>query len=367
VYCFADEGDTLWYKRFVTPEDDWFNDVCLTSDGGACMVGSSESRFYAMRIDSVGTLQWADTFGIGYPASGLRISTTIDGGYLLGGHMRWGGLNYDLLLMRLSMAGDLLWQKSYGDYAQDIYGNALELPNGRIAMVGGEKRGNWFGLRPALYMLESNGDTVWSRLYDINSGWATFRGCPILIANGDLVLSGEGDIDGTRRGMLMRVDSTGDQLWTRHYETSEVTNNQIFDARRAVDGGFILAGTATDSIFLSWDDWLVKVDSFGCLVPGCQVFDGLLDQVTDLRDALEVFPNPASGQATVRIDLPEGTKTSNLRLALVCAEGKLVQEDAIASTAPTQVLDLARCAPGLYFVHLLDGARWLSGTKVVVE
>ena len=23
--------------------------------------------------------------------------------------------------------------------------------------------------------------------------------------------------------------------------------------------------------------------------------------------------------------------------------------------------------PNLYFVHLLDGARWLSGTKVVVE
>ncbi|MBK7086332.1 MAG: hypothetical protein IPH53_17410 [Flavobacteriales bacterium] len=94
----------------------------------------------------------------------------------------------------------------------------------------------------------------------------------------------------------------------------------------ALDGGYIMAGTTVDSMIVSQDAWLVKMDSFDCLVPGCQVFDGLEEQVTDLRDALEVFPNPASDQTNVRITLPVGTKRENLRLALVSTEGKLVEE-----------------------------------------
>ncbi|MBK6541958.1 MAG: T9SS type A sorting domain-containing protein [Flavobacteriales bacterium] len=349
---------------------DAFNGMCLTLDGGACMVGNSDqgnSQVYLARIGVNGDSLWTKVHGTAQSENAFAISLAQDGGFLVTGYRLQSGNQYDMLLMRTDDDGELLWQRTYGSPWSDNAAFATELPSGRIVLAGAERASANVQKRPVLYMLEADGDEVWTVLFDERTESAVFYAIPLLMEDGGFAISGGENVNGTPHGLLVRTDSLGELLWKRWYSTNDAIDNYTYDVRRTLDGGFILAGTAFDSALVSQDAWLVKVDSFGCLIPGCQVFDGLEEQVTDLRDALEVFPNPASDQTNVRITLPVGTKRENLRLALVSTEGKLVQEEAIASIAPTHVLDLARCAPGLYFVHLLDGARWLSGTKVVVE
>ena len=215
---------------------------------------------------------------------------------------------------------------------------------------------------------------VWSQNYE-DSTLFVFFSVPVLMSDGGYAISGGGyDWDNDNRtGILMRTDSLGNTLWKRSYSTNAVRDHYIYDLRRTLDGGFIMAGTAWDSLLVSQDAWLIKTDSFGCLVPGCQVFDGLQEQLTDLSASLAIYPNPAQDHVNVRLELPATLRVQGpLRLAVTSLDGRLVHERKVPLTfgqPPTANCQLptASWPSGTYFVHLLEGTRWLAGGKVVRE
>ncbi|MBK9274696.1 MAG: hypothetical protein IPM49_09175 [Flavobacteriales bacterium] len=367
------EGDTLWTTRVGWTGFDAFYDLCLTGDGGSCAAGLSvqtSHQFLLARFDGAGDTLWTRRLGDAQRAeSCYSIDTTADGGYILAGYKVQSGGQYDLHVMKTNAMGQLQWQRSYGSPWSDNIGFATVLRNGRIALAGGERVSSGSNIRPVMYLLEANGDEVWSAPDPDPPWFGVYFAKPIEMDNGDLVVSGGQTLNGVQVGMLSRLDSTGTLLWKRYYQTTDLPN-YTYDVRRTLDGGFILAGTAFDSALVSQDAWLVKVDSFGCLVPGCQVFDGVQEQVTDLRDALRLWPNPvhAQGQLHVAIDLPAGFALRGpLRLALTDAAGRLVQEHALPDGVSAFSFPVSSLPSGLYHVHLLDATRWLSGGKVVVE
>jgi hypothetical protein len=122
------------------------------------------------------------------------------------------------------------------------------------------------------------------------------------------------------------------------------------------------------------------VDSLGCIEPGCNIPLGITTQITNLRDALTVFPNPVAqgGTLTVQVALPEGFRKEPLRLSVVSADGRLVEElDLTLRSAEASregdshtsqfTLHTSTYASGLYHLHLTSGTTWLSGAKLVVE
>ena len=374
IIRYNSAGDTLWSRSVGWPDYDAFFDLSLTNDGGTCAAGLSlgtTHQFLLVRFDGAGDTLWTRRLGDNQlDESCYSIDTTADGGFILAGYKVQGGGQYDMHVMRTNATGQPLWQRSYGSPWSDNVGFATVLRNGRIALAGGERASSGTDLRPVLYLLEANGDEVWS-VPDPDPPWfGVYYAKPIEMDNGDLVVSGgQTTVNGVQVGMLSRLDSTGTLLWKRYYQTTNLPN-YTYDVRRTLDGGFILAGTAFDSALVSQDAWLVKVDSFGCLVPGCQVFDAVLEQVTDLRDALRVWPNPVVAGGAVQVDLrlPAGFAARGaLRLALTDAQGRLVQEETLPQAVSDFSFPLSAFPPGLYHVHLLDGSRWLSGTKVVVS
>ncbi len=213
------------------------------------------------------------------------------------------------------------------------------------------------------------GGVVWSTVFTDVGARNVLYTVPVVTSDG-FVAAGDQFIGGITRGMLLKCDLNGALLWRRAYQTNTQVDHYIYDLERTLDGGYIMAGTAFDSLLVSQDAWLVKVDSFGCLVPGCQLFDGLQEQYTDLGGALTLYPNPVgAGQPLqVGIALPAGfTTTGALSLGLVSSEGRLVHEQLVPCNATRAELATTGLAPGLYFVHLRDGARWLCGGKVVVS
>jgi hypothetical protein len=143
------------------------------------------------------------------------------------------------------------------------------------------------------------------------------------------------------------------------------------DVQPTPDGGFVAVGTTYGAINgnnppgLSQDVWVVKVDSMGCLVPGCNIPLGITTQITNLKGALCVAPNPAHGQCTVQVELPETLRSAHLRFAVVSAQGRLIREQKVAHGSNT--LDLSGLAPGLYHLHLANSDTWLAGAKLIIE
>jgi hypothetical protein len=195
------------------------------------------------------------------------------------------------------------------------------------------------------------------------------------LSSGDLIGGGTHVLNGTDYvGILLRTTSTGDSLWMRYYyyeDSITVNGRGVFrDVEQTPDGGFVAVGTAFSDANYSQDVWVVKVDQYGCIEPGCHLITGMETQITNMREVLRVWPNPiaSSGELQVQLELPDHFKPQgDLRLTITSGDGRLVYEKPLKDRRPTEVFQLPQLSPGLYHIHLSDASRWISGTKLVVE
>lgn len=104
--------------------------------------------------------------------------------------------------------------------------------------------------------------------------------------------------------VLEKIDNSGERQWLRSLSIVNFLDDyyimhELTDIIKSPDGNYILYGSVHwsrregDSI---WNNpaWLLKVDQFGCLVPGCQNSDTV--SVTDEigQKELLIYPNPSS-------------------------------------------------------------------------
>ena len=115
--------------------------------------------------------------------------------------------------------------------------------------------------------------------------------------------------------------------------------------------------------------WLLKVDSLGCAVPGCQNV-GVQEYLMDLQNLLRVSPNPARVVVSIALDLPEGGEVQGqVQVQLLDAGGRLVLEHAVEQNLNQLCanMDVSALPAGTYYLHLRDARRWLAGSKLVVQ
>ena len=158
---------------------------------------------------------------------------------------------------------------------------------------------------------------------------------------------------------------------TYEYADEQVTGGKgrLRDVALTPDGGYIAVGRtlAVPGIY-SQDVWVIKVDSMGCLEPGCHLLNGIESQVTNLKGALTVAPNPVRVGETLQLSIslpPSITPQGPLRLTVVSSDGRVVHEQAVSAATPNTIN--LQHATGLYHLHLSDATRWLAGAKVMVE
>ncbi|MEN9347851.1 MAG: hypothetical protein RLZZ77_1362, partial [Bacteroidota bacterium] len=103
-------------------------------------------------------------------------------------------------------------------------------------------------------------------------------------------------------GFIFKLDENRDSLWCRRYSYYEETinfdnaQNLIMDSKVMSDGGIVCVG----KIIQGGDNpnpnlhtpWIFRVDSLGCLEPGCQFVD-VQEVVVGLQNTMSIYPNPA--------------------------------------------------------------------------
>lgn len=389
-------GDSLWLREYIQAAGDLIGrQAKACKDGGFVLCGeiveNGNGDGFVLKTDSGGAEQWRRTYGGEFLVDYVvAIDTTEDDGYFVGGEFRQNDGNLDLWVLRITGTGDTLWTTTWGGEFDEPNAHLTTLANGNPVIASAWGLAPDFALTRS-YMAEldqSDGSIIWERQYGTPSYLGTLytpkevrpgEGC---IAAGYVI---EGGNTPFYKGVMLRTAANGDSIWLRSYfyYDSLMTNGKGYfrDVVPTQDGGFIACGAATNVYegtlppgYDNQDIWVVKVDSLGCLVPGCEGFLGITAQITNLGHALSVYPNPLSpskgqGQLHVGINLPTGFRTEGpLNLSVVGMDGKLVRQEVVPTSQPNElVLDVTGLAAGAYTVHLSDAHTWIAGKNFVVE
>lgn len=220
-----------------------------------------------LKTDNDGNTSWSKEYGTD---DGLRcgrsVCETYDGGYIVTGwYWANGAWSSTLLIMKTNSLGDSLWcYLTDGNSGGAGYCIQRTSTNDYI-VVGCEGYGGGSPAGPNTYLIkiDSQGDTLWSRIYgDGNHGWDyQWRSYSVQQSvDGGFITAGEFCLDppSPRDLFIIRTDTNGDTLWTRTYggDSSEIGNS----IQKTSDNGYVIVGQ-TNAFGAGGDDvWLLKFE-----------------------------------------------------------------------------------------------------------
>ena len=268
----ADEGSGTWLRIYEGENYGAFFDIALTGDGHMLVTGASfHSQTATVRGDVLvaklsmdGDIVWENTYGGDAHDQGLYLEETADGGYLVFGETdSMGAGGRDLYLLQIDGQGELEWERTFGGTGTEWAKDMIALENGGFLLVG-ETNSYSDDFDVYLIRLDADGTEVWSTTLDAGSNES---GTAALEAsNGDLLVLAVvsypgGSSDMYRDTRLYRLDSEGIELWSALYRGA---NKQAGDAMAwTSDGDIVIAGLSEmlGSSTALYDFWLARVDA----------------------------------------------------------------------------------------------------------
>jgi len=204
---------------------------------------------------------WSVSYGGEFNESGYEGLQTSDGGYaVLGSSYSFGAGQYDIYLLKLGIAGDTLWTKTYGGEESD-QGFSIDQTGDNGLIIAGTTKSFGNG-EYDVYLIRTDaaGDTLWSKCFG-GTGDDQARSVRVTSDDGFIIC---GTTDSYGHGYsdiyLIKTDSLGDTVWTRAYGGSGGESG--YAVRQTFDGGFIAIGS-TGSFGDGYSSlYVVRVDRF---------------------------------------------------------------------------------------------------------
>jgi predicted secreted protein len=146
ILKLSSTGDIEWQKTYGGSEYDRALSVQQTSDGGYIIAGKTDSfgaeggDTWVLKLSSAGEIEWQKTFGGSSDDYASSIQETSDGGYIIAGKTdSFGAGGDDTWVLKLSSAGEIEWQKTYGGSSDDYASSIQETSDGGYMekVVGG--------------------------------------------------------------------------------------------------------------------------------------------------------------------------------------------------------------------------------------
>lgn len=195
---------------------------------------------------SMASAGWWKTYGDENAERGNCVQISSDANFVISGMK---GLN--LWLLKLDTTGNILWEYEYGRSDGIRSGWMEETEDGGFVIAP---------RTPSLLKVDAQGDSLWSRNYDI------FSYCVQETPDGGyIVIGGDNGYEADEYLMLVRTDSDGDTLWTKTYTEPGNNKNVGSFIQNTADGGYIVTGlTGYADEYEEWSNlWLIKIDSDG--------------------------------------------------------------------------------------------------------
>ncbi len=360
---FNSNMDTLWTKT-IDHSTIWENyrQPCETYDKGFACVGFRviTSTLYDVllaKFDSLGNKLWEKTISLGnYSIAGKIIATT-DKGFLICGY-KSSDADYsgDPFVIKTDSVGNVLWYRILGNPNQKDGGAAVAITSqGDYIVALGYSTytyswpsdDSWGQLN--VLKLNANGYTIWNKMYDtikLNIGVTKIQVLP----NDDFIVMGqslEKDYFYFNGTFLFKFNSNGDSLYRKiySYSTDYYNYNLLKDNILNPDGSITAIGMLiVDTMNPRQRIWMVKTDT-NLYAPGCYP-TGVEEYNYTQKGELQIFPNPATIQAT--ITYPQQNK--EIQLQIYNMLGQMIYEEKLAKGSSQTTINITGFKPGLYKV-----------------
>ncbi len=229
-----------------------------------------------------------------------------------------------------------------------------------------------------IFKLDSNQQWAWSRqMPSFYYGYYNRMNRILELADSSLMVFGSATdtltINGTRitqiMGLIMHLSANGDSLWSRRYQIIGEAGgrHKVVDAKATRDGGYLIAGES----FLyprqpvQQFGWLLKVDANGCLHPNCATPVSLLPDAPE-RIALRLSPNPASHSLQVNLGIPTALLGKTMQFRIINTQGQVLQLlPARAYADFSYILNVQDLAAGVYFLEVMIEGQSIGAEQFV--
>jgi hypothetical protein len=264
-------GDTVWTRTFGGPGSEFGNSVQQTSDGGYIVAGETTSfgagsgDAYLMKMDADGDTVWIRTYGGTGWDDGNSVQQTSDGGYIITGDTdSFGAGGKDAYLIKTDADGDTLWTRTYGGTGEETGWSVQQTSDGGYIIAGDTDSFGAGSYDVYLIKTDASGDTVWTRTY--GGTGVDLGGAVQQTSDGGYIFAGMTDSfgAGSYDMYLIRMDASGDTVWTRTYGGAGVEAGG--SVQQASDGGYVFTGYTSSFGAGSEDVYLVRTDASGDVV-----------------------------------------------------------------------------------------------------
>lgn len=270
VMANPSNGDTLWTRTFGGAYSDAFYNVEKTNDGGIVATGfsnranASSPSMLLVITDANGKLIKSKTYGGSAYTQGFSVISNADSGYLVAGIIqKTSTSDRDLYLVRTDKSGDTLWTKSLGaksinqyDSVNDAAYDVISAPGGGYFVTGSLNGYYQNGGKVFLMKISSTGDELWAKTYVIGIGYSL-----TLTKDNGIAISGSLQEGTSQDIFLLKTDMDGKLLWSKSFGGSgfEYGASMV----ETPDGGFAISGITDSKGNGNQDVYLITTNSTG--------------------------------------------------------------------------------------------------------
>ncbi|MCB0707652.1 MAG: T9SS type A sorting domain-containing protein [Saprospiraceae bacterium] len=341
--------DTIWTNLYVSPQNDFVRSVVI-DDEERIIVGSNQNnlniddnnftgRLHLMRIDSNGVVLNNFYFPEDYD------------------FFMWSA---DAMI--LAEDGGLIIASQFGE-------EYIVNPNaGQLRFIS-----NVLKVNTTLSEVE------WIRPFTFNGLYSTVNGFKEIISTSDgagyICVGVENVEGGSIAGTVGKFSEQGDSIWLRNYQIVETASNrhELRDVAETKDGGFVLVGQSsnyvidTSNLVPIQQGWIMKVDEYGCLVPGCQLTSSIDEVSTPFSPDVRVYPNPANEFLHVFYQTTPGVPLGAVQFRIVDVLGREVTRFETNQSEMSFVLDVSGWVSGFYFLVAENQNGAKINRRIVIE
>lgn len=252
-------------------------DIIQTADGNYAAIGTcqnSTGNYWLLKLDGDGNVIWNQSLSSYFSAFPKSIVQTSDGGYVVTGTCGYvvGASINGLLLVKTDDAGNIKWQKTYGNNLGVSEANcAIQTLDGGYAIVGDYGVYNGPGGWDFLFIkTDQAGNQQWFKTFQGPDKQDDDRAdCIIQTSDRGYVIVGSTSRPGnTPMYWLLKTDSSGVPQWNQTFTQS--IWNWPYSVVQTRDGGYAVAGLAYSEfsdVGLGYGGsfWLIKTDASGSM------------------------------------------------------------------------------------------------------
>lgn len=258
------DGHIIWEKSFGGVRDEYAGGIAGTNDGGALIVGDTESfskRGYKdiliTKLDAQGKLLSQHTIGGEKAETAKALTRTTDGNFMLvGGREVERSGDFDFFLMKLDQNGQKIWARTLGEDQEDILNSVAPTPDGGIVATGVTRSFGSAQKDLSVMHFDPTGKLIWHKIYgyQYNEEGAAIT----MTQDGGYMIAGstnsmgKGDYD----IYVIALDSRGSLVWSNLY--GEKNRDLAHGITRTTDGGLVIVGES-DSYSRSDNFFMIKV------------------------------------------------------------------------------------------------------------